>query len=63
MRIAPMDTRLRSAVLRFAGDTRGATAIEYSLVAGGVACAIATTITMLGGSVQAMWTAVKDALP
>jgi len=44
-------------------DRRGATAIEYSLVAGGVACAIATTITMLGGSVQAMWTAVKDALP
>jgi len=58
-----MDTRLRSAVSRFADDTRAATAIEYSLIAGGVACAIAATIATLGSSVQTMWQSLADIMP
>lgn len=57
-----MDFRFRSALSRFADDTRGATAIEYSLIAGGVACAIATIVISLGSSVLAMWTMVSDRL-
>lgn len=58
-----MDLRLRSALSRFAGDTHAATAIEYSLIAGGVACAIAAVVFTLGSSVQSMWTTVSNALP
>lgn len=46
----------------FAADTRGTTAIEYSLIASGVAAAIVATVATLGSSVQQMWTTVVDAL-
>lgn len=57
-----MDFRFRSALSRFAGDIRGATAIEYALIAGGVACAIAATVFTLGSSVQTMWKTVAESL-
>ncbi len=37
---------------RFLADERGSTAIEYSLIAGGVAVAIAATIVNLGTEVK-----------
>lgn len=37
---------------RFLADERGATAIEYALVAGGIAVAIAATIMNLGAEVK-----------
>jgi pilus assembly protein Flp/PilA len=40
----------------------GATAIEYGLIAAGIAGAIIVTIGLLGGSVVAMWTTVANAL-
>jgi pilus assembly protein Flp/PilA len=46
---------------RFVADERAATAIEYAIIAAGIAGAIAIAITALGGSVQAMWNSVKDA--
>ncbi|MGN6463482.1 MAG: Flp family type IVb pilin [Pseudolabrys sp.] len=58
-----MDFRFRSALSRFADDTRGATAIEYSLIAGGIACAIAATLTTLGASVRAMWETLAGLMP
>ena len=36
------------------------TAIEYAIIAAGVAAAIVTAVTALGGSVSAMWTAVAN---
>jgi Flp pilus assembly pilin Flp len=36
----------------------GTTAIEYALIAAGVAGAIIVAVTTLGGSVVAMWNAV-----
>jgi pilus assembly protein Flp/PilA len=37
---------------RFAADERGATAIEYAMVASGVGAAIAATVMSLGSSVK-----------
>jgi pilus assembly protein Flp/PilA len=39
-------------VVRFARDERGATAIEYALVASGIAVAIASTVVSLGSAVK-----------
>ena len=47
---------------RFLGHQDGATAIEYALIAAGIAAALVATINALGGSVSAMWTAVATAL-
>jgi pilus assembly protein Flp/PilA len=47
---------------RFLANESGATAIEYALIASGVAGAIVVTITALGGSVAKMWTSVRTAL-
>ena len=44
-----------SLVRRFLDDKRGATAIEYALIASGIAGALAVVITTLGGSVNGMW--------
>jgi len=57
---------LRTAMIRqarrFLADRSGTTAIEYAIIAAGVAGAILATITALGGSVTTLWTSVKDAL-
>jgi pilus assembly protein Flp/PilA len=47
---------------RFAADRRGATAIEYSIVAAGIACAIAATLTLTGTSLVNLWTTIQAAL-
>lgn len=36
---------------RFAGDESGATAIEYGLIAAGIAVAIITAVTTLGDNI------------
>ncbi len=46
---------------RLLADERGASAIEYALIASGVAGAIVAAITTLGGSVSDMWTTIKSA--
>jgi pilus assembly protein Flp/PilA len=47
---------------RFVQDESGATAIEYALIASGIAVAIATTIVSLGTSVQGLCTSVATAM-
>jgi len=47
----------------FLRDESGATAIEYALIASGVAGAIIVTVSSLGSSVKLMWTSVSDAFP
>jgi pilus assembly protein Flp/PilA len=51
-----------AAIKRFAADTRGTTAIEYSIIATGIACAIVTTVTLLGSSVVGLWTKIANQL-
>lgn len=46
----------------WAGNTSGATAIEYSLIAAGVAMVIAGVVYLLGDNVVGMYTSVQAAL-
>lgn len=46
-----------SRVLR---DASGSTAIEYALIAGGIALAIIGAVTLLGGEVVALFTSLAD---
>lgn len=48
--------------LRFAHDESGATAIEYAMIASGIAVAIAATLVTLGSSVTGMYSTVLTAL-
>jgi pilus assembly protein Flp/PilA len=49
-------------VLRFVRDEDGATAIEYAMIASGVAVAIAAAVTGLGTSVNGLFVNVSSAL-
>ena len=58
----PMRNRLNAQFRRFLHRQEGATAIEYALIAAGIAAAIIITVNALGVSVVAMWTAISNAL-
>ena len=49
-------------VMRFLRDDGGATAIEYAMIASGIAVAIAATIVTLGSSVQGLYDGVATAM-
>jgi pilus assembly protein Flp/PilA len=49
-------------VRSFLRDESGATAIEYALIASGIAVAIATAVTTLGTSVKGLYTSVATAM-
>jgi pilus assembly protein Flp/PilA len=44
----------------FVRDERGATAIEYALIASGIAAAIIAVVMTMGTSLQAMYTSVSN---
>lgn len=44
----------------FAHDDRGATAVEYCLIATGIAGAIIAVVVGLGGKVLDLWTYISD---
>jgi len=54
--------QLAAELRRFRTARQGATAIEYALIAAGIAATIIAAVNALGGSVNAMWTAVANAL-
>ena len=47
-------------IKRFAGDESGATAIEYGLIAAGIAVAIITAVSTLGTNVGTTFDSVAD---
>lgn len=49
-------------VLRFLNDQRGATAIEYGLIAAGIAVAIIATVEALGTNLNTTFSSVSGAL-
>jgi pilus assembly protein Flp/PilA len=53
---------VESQLRRFLHQEQGATAIEYALIAAGIAAAIIVTVNALGVSVVNMWTTVSNAL-
>jgi pilus assembly protein Flp/PilA len=51
-----------SMILRFCRDEKGATAIEYGLIAAGISVAIITVLSSLGTSLNTTFTSVQTAL-
>jgi pilus assembly protein Flp/PilA len=49
-------------IARFLSDESGATAIEYGLIAAGIAVAIIAVVQGLGTKLESTFTAVKNAL-
>ena len=49
-------------VRRFLRDESGATAIEYAMIASGIAVAIATTVFSLGSNVKGLYSSVATAM-
>ena len=45
---------------RLADDERGATAIEYAMIAAGIGVAIAATVTSLGLAVSNLYTSIAS---
>ncbi|MGC8537090.1 MAG: Flp family type IVb pilin [Rhizomicrobium sp.] len=58
-RYSPYSGTGRIVGLEVFGDDRGTTAIEYALIAGGVALVIVSAVSAVGSSVLALFQAVK----
>jgi pilus assembly protein Flp/PilA len=55
-------TFMTNVVKKFAADESGATAIEYGLIAGGIAVAIIAIVNILGTRLQTMFTNINTRL-
>lgn len=53
-------TRFGSMIARFARDERGATAVEYGLIAGLIAIGILLALTIFGNSVSGLFNSVAS---
>jgi len=57
-----MKNLFRAWALRFLMETSGATAIEYALIAAGIALTIITAVNSVGSSVSGLFTSVSSSL-
>jgi pilus assembly protein Flp/PilA len=57
-----MEKTMRSLISRFVEDTSGATAIEYGLIAAGIAVAIIAVVQGVGTKLTATFQSVSDNL-
>jgi len=53
---------MRTSVVRFVKDESGATAIEYGLIAAGIAVAIITALGTVGGNLSSLFTDIAGKL-
>ena len=53
---------MRTSIARFVKDESGATAIEYGLIAAGIAVAIITIVGTLGGTLSGIFTDINTKL-
>ena len=53
---------MKASLIRFWLGNSGATAVEYSMIAAGIALAIAASITKLGSTVDGLFVSVLTAL-
>jgi pilus assembly protein Flp/PilA len=60
--ICPATRSIDATARHFLRDQSGATAIEYALIASGIAVAIAATIVSLGSGVQGLYSGVLTAM-
>ncbi len=59
----PMTTFFLQALRDFARNERGATAIEYAIIAGTISIAIVLAVTGIGTTLNTIFTSVKDGFP
>ncbi|HET9902096.1 MAG TPA: Flp family type IVb pilin [Xanthobacteraceae bacterium] len=52
---------LSGAAGRFPADRRGATSIEYALIAAGIGATVATAVYVLGAAVEGLYQKLLDA--
>ncbi len=50
---------MRDFLLRFSSDEMGTTAIEYAIIAGGIALAIVAAVAAVGNGVSVKFTAIE----
>jgi pilus assembly protein Flp/PilA len=53
---------LKHHLSKFWGDESGATAIEYGLIAAGIALAIIAAVNLLGGTLNTKFTTVNSSI-
>ena len=53
-------TKMRTASTRFSADEQGATAIEYGLIAAGIAIAIVIVVFTVGNSIENVFAQIRD---
>ena len=53
---------MRRLVVRFRGDQSGATAIEYGLIAAGIAVAIIVVVNGLGTNLNATFSSISSSI-
>jgi len=53
---------MQTLIWKFCKDERGATAIEYGLIAAGISVAIIATVQALGSNLNNVFTSVSTAL-
>ncbi|RTE90397.1 MULTISPECIES: Flp family type IVb pilin [Bradyrhizobium] len=53
---------MKNLIARFAKDESGATAIEYGLIAAGIALAIITVVNSLGSTLNTKFTSISTGL-
>jgi pilus assembly protein Flp/PilA len=57
-----MEVKLKQVFSKFLSDESGATAIEYGLIAAGIALAIITVVNGLGTNLDAKFTSINSSL-
>jgi pilus assembly protein Flp/PilA len=58
----PMEAELKRTLLKFLSDESGATAIEYGLIAAGIALAIIAVVNGLGTNLNEKFTSINNSL-
>jgi pilus assembly protein Flp/PilA len=56
------EAKLKHHLLRFLSDESGATAIEYGLIAAGIALAIIAVVNGLGSNLNTQFTSINSSL-
>ena len=57
-----MEAALKRCFIKFLSDNSGATAIEYGLIAAGIALAIIAVVNGLGTNLNTQYTAINNSL-
>jgi pilus assembly protein Flp/PilA len=57
-----MEVKLKCRIRRFLSDEAGATAIEYGLIAAGIALAIIAAVNGLGTTLNTQFTSINNSL-